>query len=89
MGIWVVGTLNQLFIKGFYTEIQFSKKNKVLSLKSTSDQFALSLLFVLTLAFDRIVLYRNMAFSKAVKAVLGFQKFLSKVVAMETFQNLQ
>ena len=26
MGIWVVGTLNQLFIKGFYTEIQFSKK---------------------------------------------------------------
>ena len=24
--IWVVSTLNQLFIRGFYTEIKFSKK---------------------------------------------------------------
>ena len=26
MDIWVVSTLNQLFIKGSYTEIKFSKK---------------------------------------------------------------
>ena len=26
MGIWVVGTTNQLFIRGSYTEIKFSKK---------------------------------------------------------------
>ena len=27
MGIWVVSTLNQLFIKDFYIEIKFSKKS--------------------------------------------------------------
>ena len=26
MGTWVVGTLNQLFIRGSYTEIKFLKK---------------------------------------------------------------
>ena len=26
MGIWVVGTSNQLFIRGFSTEIKFLKK---------------------------------------------------------------
>ena len=26
MGIWVVGTSNQLFIRGSYTETKFSKK---------------------------------------------------------------
>ena len=26
MGIWVIGTLNQLFIRGSYTQINFSKK---------------------------------------------------------------
>ena len=26
MDIWVIGTLNQLFIRGSYTEIKFSKK---------------------------------------------------------------
>ena len=26
MGIWVVGTLNQLFIRGSYTETKLSKK---------------------------------------------------------------
>ena len=30
MGIWVIGTLNQLFIRGFYAQINFSK-NKVVS----------------------------------------------------------
>ena len=29
MEIWEVGTLNQLFIRGSYTEIKFSKKKKV------------------------------------------------------------
>ena len=26
MDIWLIGTLNQLFIRGFYTQIKFSKK---------------------------------------------------------------
>ena len=28
MGVWAVGTLNQLFIRGSYTEIKVSKKTK-------------------------------------------------------------
>ena len=35
MDIWVFGTLNQLFIRGFHTRIKFSK-NKVVSGKSLS-----------------------------------------------------
>ena len=29
MGVWAVGTLNQLFIRGSETETKLSKKNKV------------------------------------------------------------
>ena len=29
MDIYVLGTLNQLFIRGSYTQIKFSKKKKV------------------------------------------------------------
>ena len=29
MNIWVVGTSNQLFIAGSYTETKFSKKKKI------------------------------------------------------------
>ena len=46
--IWVVGTLNQLFIKDFYTEIELN---------------LLPILFALTLAFDRTVLYGKVGFS--------------------------
>ena len=31
MGIWVTSTLNQLFTRGSYTEVKFSKNNKVVS----------------------------------------------------------
>ena len=37
MEIWEVGTMNQLFIRGYYTEIKFSKKknkNKAVSGKT-------------------------------------------------------
>ena len=53
MGIWLVGTLNQVFVSGSYTENKF-KKNKVASSKA--------LFIVLTLPFDSAVLYGNVAF---------------------------
>ena len=28
MDVWVVRTLNQQFVRGYYTEIKFSKKKK-------------------------------------------------------------
>ena len=46
--IWVVDTLNQLFINDFYTEIELK---------------LLPILFALTLAFDRTVLYGKVRFS--------------------------
>ena len=36
--IWVVGTLTQLFIRGSYTAIRFSKKNKIVVAKLRSLQ---------------------------------------------------
>ena len=65
MDIWVVGTLNQLFIRGSYTETKFFKKIKELigKLRSLwSINFVLPILFVLALVFDRAVLYGNVAF---------------------------
>ena len=64
--IWAVGTLNQLFVTGSLTQIKFSKK--------WSSQWQKSILcdrpvlyspcnFVLTLAFDWVDLYRNVALS--------------------------
>ena len=54
MDIWVIGTSNQLFMRGSETE--------------TKTPFfmigpLLTILFVLTLAPDKAVLYRNDAFS--------------------------
>ena len=34
MYIWAIGTLNQLFITGSYTQIKFSKKNEIVSGKN-------------------------------------------------------
>ena len=35
MYIWALGTLNQLLIRGTYTQINFSKKNEAVSGKSS------------------------------------------------------
>ena len=65
MDIWLIGTLNQLFLRGLCTRIKFLK-NKVLGAKPRSlryVRFLLFILFVLTLAFDWAVLYGNLALS--------------------------
>ena len=57
MGIWVVGTVNQLFLKGSYTESKFSN-DKVVSGKTlfcVTVCFVVFILFVLKLVFDRTV----------------------------------
>ena len=64
MDIWLIGTLNQLS-RGFYNRIEFQKFQLVRG-KSPFLQipyFAFPTLFVLALAFDRAVLYGNVAFS--------------------------
>ena len=69
MYIWVIGTLNQLFVRGFYTQIKFSKKNnEIVSGKNSFfviGSFVLPIQFVLTLAFDRVVLYLLQFFKKS------------------------
>ena len=65
-GHWVVGTSKQLFIRGFYTETKFFKKqssywqNSALCDRSI---FVLTILFALTLASDMAVLHGNDVFS--------------------------
>ena len=51
-------SLNQLFIKDFYTQINVSKKIKLWA-KLYKVHFLLLILFVLTLAFGRADLYGN------------------------------
>ena len=64
MDIWLIGTLNELFIRGFYTRFKF-QQNKVVRgkfLNFVMNPFCTSY-SILTLALDRIVLYGNVAFS--------------------------
>ena len=60
MNIWIGGTSNQLFIRGFRSETKFSKKQSSYLAKLHSllkVHFALSIPFVLTLVSDASVLY--------------------------------
>ena len=83
MDIWVVGTSNQLFIRDFETEIFSLDKLKQLLAKPRSLRqvhFALPILFVLTLASGRAVLYGNIAFSILVLSTKKrYSNFLKKV----------
>ena len=57
MGIWVVGTLNQLFMKGYFMKKKF-QKNKVVTGKTpffVIGPFCTCHSFVLTLASDMAV----------------------------------
>ena len=65
MDIWKVGTLNQLFIGVFIFKLNFQKTNVVGAITQLSvvGPFVLPILFVLAMAFDRTVLYGNVAFS--------------------------
>ena len=60
MYIWEIATLNELFLRGFYTQIKFSKsilwQNCALCYRSV---FVLPILFDLKLDFDRTVLHKN------------------------------
>ena len=64
--IWVIVTLNQLFIKSLYTRIKIKlrDKNPVFEL-----HFELVFLFFSTLALDRAVLNGNVAFSVIVLSI--------------------
>ena len=64
MDIWVVGTLNLVFVRGSYNSIKFSKKIKEFLEKRHSFckvNFVLPILFVLTSVFSKVVLYGNVA----------------------------
>ena len=57
MDIWLIGTLTQLFIRGFYTRI----KGKTLFFAIFHSVFLI--LFALILVLGKAVLYGNVAFS--------------------------
>ena len=65
MGIWVVGTSNQLFIRVLKLKQSLKNKNSFWQNYVLCDRsiFVLIILFVLTLASRMAVLYGNDAFS--------------------------
>ena len=88
MDIWLAGTLNQLFMKGFYTQIKFSKKIKWLVVKlfviGPFCTICIPNLSLLTLAFDRVVLFGSFAFSIVVLSTKKrYSIFLRKVFVLK------
>ena len=60
LDILKTGTLNELFVRGPYTQIIFLKKLLMAKLRSLWKAFSLlPILFVWTLALDEQVLYEN------------------------------
>ena len=100
--IWIVGTLNQLFIRNSYIPLKFHK-NKVVSWKTPLaliGPFFTLHFFLLKLAFYRSVFYGGVAFlipvlstkkrhSSFIKKFLIFQKnnFNFKVVKTSTISS--
>ena len=84
MDIWVTGTLNQLFKRGSYIQINFSKKMKQLAGKLRSSwwvHFVHPIQFVLTWAFEREVLHRNVALSLKIRSTKKqYSNFFKKKV---------
>ena len=64
--IWVIVTLNQLFIKSLYTRIKIKLRDKIPMFEL---HFELVFLFFSTLALDRAVLNGNVAFSVIVLSI--------------------
>ena len=62
IAIWLVGTPNQLFIRGSSTETKFWKKWNSYWKNSVIYNFVLPILFILTLASVRAVLSGNNVF---------------------------
>ena len=82
----MVGTSNQLFIQGSYTEQNFRKNKKTLAkLRSLwYVHFVLPVLFVFALASDWAVLYGNVAFSILVLSTKRrYSSFLKKFFVLE------
>ena len=92
MDIWVIGALNQIFIRNSYTQIFFSENTVVIGISTffVIDPICTLLLFVLKLTFDRAILYGNRTLSivilsttiwsaKFLKKVSFFRKFVSKL----------
>ena len=67
--IWLACTLNQLLMRGSYTQIKSKKKKKVVKGKLRSLwgiyflYFVIPVLFFSALAFDRAFLFASVAFS--------------------------
>ena len=84
MDIWLAGTLSQLFMKGFYTQ----KKIKWLVVKlfviCPFCTICIPNLSLLTLAFDRVVLFGSFAFSIVVLSTKKrYSIFLRKVFVLK------
>ena len=101
-GIWVIATLNQLFIIGSLLKSNFQKKKHLMAKHSAlwKVHFVLSIIFILKSNFDwqfRIDMWRFLSQYFQLqnvapvfhKKVFAFQEPCSKVVVMKTSQIFQ
>ena len=80
MNIWILSILNQLFVRGSYTEIKFSK-NKVVSGKTPHfviGPFCIPHSICLNIDFWKQVLYGNVTFSIVVLSTKKWNSSFSK-----------
>ena len=100
MGIWVVGTSNQLFIRLLIMKPNLKKTKQLLVKLRSVFYFVLPTIFFLTLASQRAVLYVNVAFSMLLlstkklyfsffKKIFVFQKIYFNDLVLKTFKNFQ
>lgn len=76
MDIWLVCTSNQLFTRGFYTEVNSSNKQRIdgKTLFFVKGLFCTPHFIVLPLAFSKVLLHKNIAFAIV---VLSSEKWYS------------
>ena len=97
MCIWEIGTLNQLFIRGSYTEIKFPRKWNSSKSGFFVNSFCAPHSLCLNIRMCRSVLYGNVALSIVVlstkkrysgfsEKVFVFQKTCFKVKTLKTFK---
>ena len=81
MGSWLTATLNQLLARGSYSQIKFSKRNKMVGRKTPAHFvfFVFPIHFLISV-LERAVLFQNDEFSMVVLSAKKLCCFSKKAI---------